>query len=189
MSAGVLLVSLVCNCVYRGTACAPIVLYNTNAPPCIHDAGDAGDDPYYRYRVAQIHHLVDVGSSTLDICHRSVYSSAGGIAQRVYSTAACTTHSVWCRAAVMKVPRVRILLRSSRHHETIDQECWIPHPRDGGSVQLRICRMYHHPQHLHHGCTVLHWCCTIHWCIRGTTVHAVAYQRYQQHVRTHWCRP
>ena len=68
-------------------------------------------------------------------------------------------------------------------------ECWIPHPRDGGSVLLRICRMYHHPQHLHQGCTVLHWCCTIHWCIRGTTVHAVAYQRYQQHASTHECRP
>lgn len=43
------------------------VLYNTNAAPCIHDAGVAGDDTYDRSGDAQIHHLVDVGSSTLDI--------------------------------------------------------------------------------------------------------------------------
>ena len=32
--------------------------------------------------------------------------------------------------------RVPFLLRRSRHHETNDHECWIPHPADGGSVLL-----------------------------------------------------
>jgi len=70
MSAGVLLVSLVCYCVYRGTAYAP--MYCTT--PMQHRASlmqvlrvmihttDPG--------VAEIHHLMDVGSSTLDIWYQ-----------------------------------------------------------------------------------------------------------------------
>ena len=56
------------------------VLYNTNAAPCIHDAGVAGDDTYDRSGVAQIHHPVDVGSSTRDQWSRGVYTSEGGMA-------------------------------------------------------------------------------------------------------------